>query len=196
MADYEWVVGETVEGLDGRAGILGMSTGLFVADSLPDTLLIQELANDAIITDPVFGFALYGTAKQSFVDIGVLQASSMENPDDMVWLDVAYDTVFFWAQTTSGVRFNEDDDEAYYLTPSYSFTDTGTSCMYLTTDKYSSITTYLFENNESSYYVVFDDGTFATTCDTLENWPTIELLFGGYWIMSTPEDYFIELDEN
>lgn len=106
VLDYEWVVGVEVTGLDGRDGILGMSTGLYTGVSSPETLLIQALADDGIITDPVFGFSLFGTETQSFVDIGVLQASSMKNPTDMVWLDVAYEDVFFWAQVTTGVRFD------------------------------------------------------------------------------------------
>ena len=63
LQDYEWVVGTTVTGLDGRSGILGMSTGLYTGDASPTKLVIKALDDANIITDPVFGFALYGSGK-------------------------------------------------------------------------------------------------------------------------------------
>lgn len=68
--------------------------------------------------------------------------------------------------------------------------------MYLTSDKFSNIAQYLIDNNNGSYYIQFDDGSFATTCDTVSDWPTMEFLFGGQWLMVKPEDYFLELADN
>jgi hypothetical protein len=61
-----------------------------------------------VISNAVFGFYLTGHTESSYLDIGMLQTSSMRNESELVWMDVE-PTEYWWSQDIKGMRiYNEN----------------------------------------------------------------------------------------
>jgi hypothetical protein len=126
-------------------GILGMSTG-FTSNQGP--IFLVELARQNVISNAVFGFYLTGHTETSFLDIGMLQTSSMRDESELVWMNVD-STEYWWSQKVKGMRlYNKIDQiegedeiysEVYRVNSSTGLTDTGTSCVYVPTFYYEVI---------------------------------------------------------
>ena len=133
IQDFEWFAVVYSEGTDGIHGIVGMSTGL-TDDSGP--LLVENLYEGKVISEPVFGWYLTGLANESYLDIGILSEESIREGEQLVWLPVLgdYNMRYWWTNVITGVKINE---KAYSLPSAYAMTDTGTSCIYTPTSVFS-----------------------------------------------------------
>lgn len=173
--------------MDDVNGILGLSTG-FTNENGP--LLIDFIYRAGGLDAQVFGVAFKDTSRQSFIDIGSYQDSSMNNPDELVEMD-PFDN-FWWAQTISGLKFGSGSSaNAFSIPPDFCMTDTGTSLVYIPESLYNTVIERVLEGVDSNAYQVDDDEVLAL-CQP-ELFPKISILYGGYWAEILPEDYILDV---
>lgn len=116
-----------------------MSTGL---TNEKGPLLVENLYQGKVISEPVFGWYLTGLANESYMDIGILSEDSIREGEQLVWLPVIQHPYmkYWWTNVVTGVKINE---EAYSLPPAYAMTDTGTSCIYTPTSVFSRLIAHI-----------------------------------------------------
>ena len=100
-------------------------------------LLIRDMYEGGVIEDNIFSFYMEGYYEgdyASFLDIGQIDNSHMRNPDDLIWLDLQ-DHMFWMINSTSAVRYGDDEDNAYQFPTLHSrlvsVIDSGTSMVFV-----------------------------------------------------------------
>ena len=118
----------------------------------------------------------------------------MKNPSDLIWLDV-YDHMFWMTYETYGVRFGEEEEDAYNFGIGNAFLtifDSGTSTIYVPFSLWKS-----FISRIKSYAgIKFGTfGSFYTYDCRPQKFPTIYLLVDGYWLEFFPHDYLLDASD-
>jgi hypothetical protein len=161
ITDYRWMNIQN-DGLgDSFNGILGLNADPkamqdYMSWEAADSY-IEELYDAGIIGDKVFAFALRDVDDDdsSYIDVGFYDEDAMDDPNNLVWTDVAYDYLygqFWWQHYMTGIRFRDQvssssgvsysdsiDSVKEYGTTSESIlaiVDSGTSCLILSYNVY------------------------------------------------------------
>lgn len=172
---------------------------------------IEQMYNRGIIDNKVFATALRDryNANPSFIDIGFYDNAAMDNPNDLLWLDVVswgqYGQ-FFWANYLTGIRFRDQvtGSRSYaetvssaeeYATTTYdiiAIADTGTSCLTVPNELHDFMVETIILP-KLSYYEW--DNTYGWgylyNCDEINLLPNIDLLYGGVWLEVLVDDYVV-----
>jgi hypothetical protein len=76
----------------------------------------------------------------------------------------------------------------------YAYTSTAEACLALPEDLYYWAVPYLFDNYVIDYY--YDNfWGYYFDCSMIDSLPTIDLLFGGYWLEVLVDDYVINFGD-
>jgi len=81
----------------------------------------------------------------------------MSDPADLVWLDVLPGN-FWWTNWIEGVRFGESLEQAYAVPKVAALTDTGSSCVLVSTQTYIYLLTQILKLIDTFYYFDFQFG--------------------------------------
>jgi hypothetical protein len=79
-----------------------MSTGY---DARSGPLLVNDLYEGGVISEPVFGWFMSDETGTTFLDIGVLTYDSIREGDELIWMDVLNDD-FWWTNEITGVSLD------------------------------------------------------------------------------------------
>ena len=156
------------------------------------------MAEHGVIDTNLFSFHLVSEDRDnavSFVDFGPIQDNHIRDPNEMIWIDV-YDHMFWMNYETYGIRFGDDNDNAYTFDPKRNFLtvfDSGTSTIYVPFSLWSN-----FINQFKSYSGIRfgTKGQFYTYRCKPEVMPILYLLVDGYWLELRPEDYLLDASDN
>lgn len=142
--------------------------------------LVKRMRDAGVITDAVFAFYFELKANQSYLDIGYIDNSAMLDPTNLFMIDIITDN-YWWAQSITGVRFGDSEEDAYGLHGEVAFTDSGTSCISVPDRYFIWLLDRLRYDFGMSYTSQNTERIYLDSCDQIATLPSIWFLFGGYW---------------
>lgn len=156
-----------------------------------------------------FGLRHEDSSLSSFVDIGFYSDDAMDDPSDLVWIDI-YDHYYvrdlWWQAVITGIRLrpqaingmtyeesvkNAEREVAIVNREVLGILDTGSSCLVLSYYEYLYVMDRLLE--KLTYYEVdyYYGWGYLFYCDDIERLPTMDLLIGGHWFEVSVDDYVV-----
>lgn len=180
----------------------GLETGVHYLDTLYD----QD-----IIAEKIFGVALQGESSTSYFDVGFYDTNAYVG--EPAWIPVEDDYYYaqwYWGSELTGFRYRDQVTDSVTYADSVDqavsvslytdvidyvlgYTSTSESCLVLPYTFYEWAVPYLVENYLSYYEYDYSWG-YIFDCSEIASIPTIDLLFGGYWMEMLVDDYVINLD--
>jgi hypothetical protein len=208
LSGFNWMNIQT-DGLGSDLnGILGLSHNPSAFSDLhPADDMITALAEAGVIPANTFALGLrsYKDPDNSFMDVGFFNDQAMHNPSELIWTDIVTDSYYgdgWWQSFMTGVRFR--DQEIGTITHSKSLAnaqtfstvvhevlsiiDSGSSCLVLSTSVFNFVITQL-KGYLESYSIDASWGTIFGCSTNLRRLPIIGLLYGGYWLEASVDDY-------
>lgn len=175
-------------------GIIGLWSGN-KSGNFDEEMFMHKMYTDSTIDEKVFSFYLTGLSGSSYIDFGTPNTAVMSDPADIVYIDIESEDRW-WTAQLQGLRWGSlmNDETEYSITSASALTDTGTSCIIGPADAVFSIRNQILNTVESVVTDAKWDYTFD--CSEAPKMPNFELLYGGFWMTVTPDDYVIELSND
>lgn len=173
---------------------MGLSRNIAPSGSSLGPLFVEAQVNAVNFAAPLFAFKMDNINGTSWMDFGQVRSSSVNNINDITYLDM-YDN-FFWLQLVTGIGFgNTGDDDSYGFETEYSVIfDTAASYTYVPQSLWDDFFKY-FKNAAPDAYIEESGIGYFTYCD-ITVYPTLYFLIDGYWTEMKPNDYIIDSSGN
>lgn len=195
VTDFPWMNVASLGLGDDLNGVLGMCADPSSITDSSGPNYIEYLYNQEIIDIQLFSVALSADSDTSFVDIGFYDLDAFTS--DLVWIDVInHETYgqFWWANQIQGLRFRGSSTVELSTSTTFSVVDTSNNCISLPDDLYTFVIDYLiaqlnYSETDDAYGLIF-------YCDEVNLLPSVDFLFGGYWVEVSPDDIVLNYGSN
>jgi len=190
---FEFVSIITSSGLDEEeAGVLGMWSGNH-SYATASQMFMTEFDDDSDVSEKTFSFYMTGLDGESYIDFGTPNTAVMDGSPIYISIESSN---LWWSAALTGFRWDSsmDDQNEYAISEGdYALTDTGSSCIIGPPEA-----GVILRNIISRFPKVYEDNGWGYIFDCpadYSDYPSFELLYGGYWFEVKAEDYIIQLTE-